>query len=127
MMKLLLDEQITPAVAEGVRRLLPNLTILSLYEWEKGSYIGQPDPAILARAAELGWTLVTYDLRTIAELVSSWAEHGIDHAGVIFVPSKAIPSSDIGLLVHSIAFLAASPHAKGRWRNRIYFLRPERP
>jgi hypothetical protein len=124
MLRLLLDEQIAPVVAEGVRRLLPKRTILSMYEWEQGAYLGQPDETILSRAAETGWILITFDLRSIAPLLAAWREHGIDHAGVIFVPTNSIRSSDFGLLVRSIASFVQANKAIQKWGNSIHFLRP---
>jgi hypothetical protein len=122
MLKLLLDEHVSPRVAAGLRRRNPALTICALAEWESGSFIGQDDASCLRHAAAHHWTLVTYDRRTIPPLLKSWAEAGQFHGGVIFVDEKTIPPSDIGGLVRALATLAREA-ATQDWTNRVCFLR----
>ena len=121
MLKLLLDEHISPSVAAGLRRRNPALSVSALIEWESGSFIGQDDGACLRRAAERHWTLVTYDRRTIPPLLKSWAEAGQSHGGVIFIDEKTISPSDIGGLVHALAALARET-APLDWTGRVCFL-----
>ena len=64
MLRLLLDEHISPSVATGLRRLRPSISACGLVEWEGGGFLGQDDAACLRQAAIGGWTLVTYDRRT---------------------------------------------------------------
>lgn len=97
MLKLLLDEHISPAVAGSVRRHR-DLAVVCMAEWERGEFLGQPDSPCLQRAETDGLTLVTYDRRTIPPLLKTWTEEGRRHGGVIFVDEKTIPASDIGSL-----------------------------
>jgi hypothetical protein len=123
MLKLLLDEHISPDVAKGLRRRNPRIEIRYLVEWENGRFLGQDDAACLREAAIQGLTLVTYDRRTIPPLLKTWAEEGrIHHGGVIFVDEKTISPADIGGLVWALTRLARET---GNWdgANRIYFLR----
>jgi hypothetical protein len=120
-LKLLLDEHISPDVAAGVRRRLPLQKIYALIEWEGGNFIAQDDETCLAEAARQGLTLVTYDRRTIPPLLKRWAEEGRHHAGIIFVDEKTISPTDIGGLVRALA--AMSKTVRGwDWKDRVIFL-----
>lgn len=122
MLRLLLDEHISPDVAAGVRRRLPALRIYALIEWEGGNFIAQDDETCLAEAAHQGLTLVTYDRRTIPPLLKRWAEEGRHHAGMVFVDEKTISPSDIGGLVRALAELAKLTRAWD-WNDRVIVLR----
>jgi hypothetical protein len=122
MLKLLLDEHISPTVAEGLRRRSQSLSVCALVEWEGGSFLGQDDAALLQRAAAQHWALVTYDRRTIPPLLKLWAEAGQRHGGIIFVDERTIPPSDIGSLTRALAALAAES-AFWDWSDRVIYLR----
>ena len=122
MLKLLLDEHISPAVAAGVRRRIPAITIRTLVEWEDGSYIGQDDATILTAAAQQRLTLATYDRRTIPPLLKTWMEEGRSHGGVIFVDEKTISPANIGGLVGALVELAKTAR-RWDWTDRVVFLR----
>ena len=99
MLKLLLDEHISPEVADGLKRHNRSLVVHWMSEWENGNFLGQEDSACLLEAANERLTLVTYDRRTIPPLLKTWAEEGRKHGGVIFVDEKTISPADIGGLV----------------------------
>ena len=69
MLKLLLDEHISPTVVNGLRRRNRPLVVSCMVEWEEGEFLGQQDSACLQQAAAQGPTLVTYDRRTIPPLL----------------------------------------------------------
>jgi hypothetical protein len=121
MLRLLLDEHISPAVASGLRRKHRALSVVCLAGWEDGEFLGLPDSECLRQATEQGLTLVTYDRRTIPPLLKSWAEEGRRHGGVIFVDEKTIPPSDVGILVRALSSLWLKT-AKWDWTDRICFL-----
>ena len=121
MLKLLLDEHISPDVANGLGRRNRALEIRYLVEWEDGRFLGQEDSACLREAAAQGFTLVTYDRRTIPPVLKTWAEEGRTHGGVIFVDEKTISPADIGGLVWALTRLARET-GNWDWTNRIYFL-----
>jgi hypothetical protein len=121
MLKLLLDEHISPDVADGLRRRNPSLVIHSMTEWEEGSFLGKDDSACLLEAAAQGLTLVTYDRRTIPPLLKVWAEEGRRHAGVIFVDEKTISPADIGGHVRALLRLSKET-GKWDWTDRVCFL-----
>ena len=121
MLKLLLDEHISPSVAVGLRRRQRLLTVHCMADWENGQFLGQDDSACLEHAATLGLTLVTYDRRTIPRLLKDWAEGQRDHGGVIFMDEKTISPADIGGQVRALASLARET-AKWNWANHICYL-----
>jgi hypothetical protein len=122
MLKLLLDEHISPDVAHGLRRRNRALEIRYLVVWQDGRFLGQDDRACLQEAALHGLTLATYDRRTIPPPLKTWAEEERTHSGVIFVDEKTISPADIGGLVWALASLARET-SKWDWTNRIFFLR----
>jgi hypothetical protein len=122
MLTLLLDEHISPGVAEGIHRRYKNISIFCLAEWEGGRFLGLSDDVVLAEAMAQKMTLVTYDRRTIPPLLKTWAEAGRGHGGVIFVDEKTIPPSDIGGLMFSLHSLF-NEAARWDWQNRVCFLR----
>jgi len=122
MLKMLLDEHISPQVAKGLRRTQRPIAVHALAEWEEGNSLGQEDEAFLRAAAAQHLTLVTYDRRTIPPLLKGWAEAGMHHGGVIFVDEKTISPADIGGLVKALALLAKAA-GKWDWQDRVVFLR----
>jgi hypothetical protein len=121
-LKLLLDEHISPDVAEGLRRRNRALVVHYMAEWEGGNSLGRDDSACLQHAAKQGLTLVTYDRRTIPPLLKTWTEEERTHGGVVFVDEKTISPADIGGLVRALTQLSKET-GRWDWTNRIYFLR----
>jgi hypothetical protein len=121
-LKLLLDEHISPGVASGLRRRNPSLVVYPLVELEGGAFLGQPDDICLEEAARKSLTLVTYDRRTIPPLLKAWTEEGRRHGGVIFIDERTIAPADIGALVRALTTLARETR-NWSWPDRIIFLR----
>jgi len=122
MLKLLLDEHVSPDVAEGLRRRSKSIAVHGLAKWEGGRFLGAADEVILEKAAAKKLTLVTYDRKTVPPLLKIWAEAEYAHGGVIFVDEKTIPPSDLGGLIRALQQLARDS-AKWDWTNRVCFLR----
>jgi hypothetical protein len=122
MLKLLLDEHISPAVAEGLRRRNRPLIVSCMTEREDGEFLGQQDSACLKQAATQGLTVVTYDRRTIPLLLKTWGEEERKHGGVIFVDDKTISPSDTGGLIRALSDLSRKT-AQWDWTDRVCFLR----
>ena len=121
MLKLLLDEHISRAVAAGLRRRQRSLVVHCLAEWEEGSFLGLDESAFLEKAAEQGLTLVTYDRSTIPLLPKAWAEQDRSHGGVIFVDEKTLAPHDIGALVRAVLKLFEEA-GRWDWTSRVCFL-----
>ena len=122
MVKLLLDEHISPAVADGLRRRNPSLTVVCMAAWEQGEFLGQQDSLCLQQAAVQGLTLATYDRRTIPPLLKVWAEEERKHGGVIFIDEKTISPADTGSLVRALSELAKTT-TRWDWSDRVCFQR----
>jgi hypothetical protein len=119
-LRLLLDEHISPAVALGLRRRQRDLVVCGLVEWDGGA-LGRDDEIILTDAGRQGFTFVTYDRRTIPPLLKSWAEQGRHHHGIIFIDEKTISPADIGAQVRALSELVrAAKHWD--WLDRVCFL-----
>ena len=121
MLKLLLDEHISPGVAASLRRRDRKVVVFGMAEWEDGNFLGQDDSACLQQAAVQKLTLVTYDRRTIPPLLKDWAEAGRQHAGVNFVDEKTISQADIGGFVQSLGVLLKEAR-DWDWTDRVCFL-----
>ncbi len=123
MLKLLLDEHISPKVAAGLRRRNPKIIVRSMSEWEDGAFLGQEDSVCLEEAFIQVLTLVTYDRWTIPSLLKYWAESGRQHAGVIFVDEKTISQADLGgKLVECLDGLVREAR-RWDWTDLVYFLK----
>jgi hypothetical protein len=122
MLRLLLDEHISPDVAIGLRLRNRTIVVHSMAKWESGNYLGRDDTACLREATAQKLALVTYDRRTIPPLLKTWAEEGHSHAGVIFVDEKSITPSDIGGLGRALTVLAKEAR-DWDWTDRICFVR----
>jgi hypothetical protein len=130
MLKLLLDEHISPDVMKGVQRrnrsvVIHSVVIHSMVQWENGNFLGKEDSVCLMEAAKQRLTLVTYDRRTIPPLLKLWAEEERSHGGVIFVDEKTISPADIGGLVRALLSLADEA-GEMDWADQVYFLRSGR-
>ena len=119
MLRLLLDEHISPRVAKGLRRQNRALVVYCMAEWHGGAFLGHDDAVCLRAAEAEHLTLVTYDRRTIPPLLKRWIEEGRSHGGVILVDEKTISTADIGGLVRALFRLAKETD----WANKIYYLR----
>jgi hypothetical protein len=125
MLMLLLDEHISPEVANGVQRRNRSLVVHSMVEWESGNFLGKEDSDCLLEAAKHRLTLVTYDRRTIPPLLKLWAEEERSHGGVIFVDEKTISPADVGGVVRALISLAGEAGERD-WTDQVYFLRSGR-
>jgi predicted nuclease of predicted toxin-antitoxin system len=122
----LLDEQISPLVAEQLSKKRPDINILSAHTWQQGIFRAASDEVLLTAAREASLTLITYDLRTIPPLLRQWGDLGLSHAGVIFIDHRSIPSNQFGTLIKTLIWLWDAEH-QSLWLNRIVFLQPQAP
>jgi hypothetical protein len=66
--------------------------------------------------------LVTYDQRTIPDLLERWALTGEVHAGVVFIDRRTLIQDDVGGLAKALIALWDTDEELD-WRNRIVYLR----
>ena len=100
-LRLLLDENMSQTVASQIRRHNPDIVVESVHLWRNGDFRGRSDKALLQAAYAEGLTLVTYDQKTIPVLLAEMYSAGEDHAGIVFVDDRTIPSSDFGTLTRA--------------------------
>ena len=121
MLRLLLDEHLSPRIVQQFRARRPHAQIDSVLDWEDGRFSGVPDDLLLTEAHAHGWTLVTYDQATIVPLLKNWAEQGVSHSGVILVDDQTIASNDIGGLLRALGTLW-DREKNSDWRNTVLYL-----
>ena len=124
MLAFLTDAHISPDVAAQIQARRPEVVIHTLREWQGGALLQEEDDVILAAAWEERLTLVTYDQRTIAPLITLWAAEGRDHAGVIFISRRTIAQSDRGSQIRGLLALWEAKHTE-EWVNLVDYLKPE--
>ncbi|HEX3662700.1 MAG TPA: hypothetical protein VHU89_14790 [Acidobacteriaceae bacterium] len=117
---MLLDEHLSPGIAAGLQRIEPGIEVYAISQWKHGRFLGRADQELLAEAAH-GLTFVTYDCRSIPDLLRFWGEQGRSHSGVIFVDDKSIAPGDIGGLVRALGKLFSDLRHLD-WENREMFL-----
>ena len=124
MLKLLLDEHVPPAVATELKRHIRSLEAHPLPQWRGGAFLGESDERIVAEAAALGLTLVTYDVKTIPNVLYGRVRAGLSHGGAILVTSHQIRMGEVGDLVRALESLFRRMGSLD-WTNRVVFLRKE--
>lgn len=85
MLRVLLDEHLGPRVREAALGLCPEMIVESLVEIDSGTWRGLPDEEVLKRAFKAGLTLLSYDQRTLPDLLTRFGLADEPHGGVIFV------------------------------------------
>jgi hypothetical protein len=120
--KLLLESHVPPAVAQELAHRCHGWVVVHLRDWRRGAFLNAPDADLLAEASGEGFTLATYDLKTIPLLLRRLAEEGIHHEGVILIDDATVSSSDVGGLVRALAALWRA-HGAEKWQDRCQFLR----
>lgn len=125
MLSLLLDQHISPEIAAQVSSKRPDISIVSIYDWRGGTFVGAADRLILHAAAEDNVTLVTYDRKSIPPILREWGAAEISHAGVLFVDNLTIAPNDFGRLTRSLIHYWSLEEASD-WTNRVGFL-PAQP
>lgn len=124
MLSFLLDEHISPTIAEQICYKRPEIIIFPLITCQEGRYLGLTDDRILQAATDAQLTLVTYDQNTIPPLLCEWGEAQKSHSGIIFIDYQSIPPSNFGLLTRSLLALW-DLQGKQDWTNRLIYLKPK--
>jgi hypothetical protein len=121
MLKLLLNEEIAPGVADGLRRREGTIIVAALAEWEGGNFVGKEIAEILREAADQEWTLVTYDRQKVPLTLKGWTEEECLHGGVIFVDEKNIPPAETAMLISALNWMHQLM-GSWEWTNRALWL-----
>jgi hypothetical protein len=127
MLRFLLDEHISPDVCSIVRSRRSSIGIESIHEWRDGSLRGKDDDYVLRVAAESGYALVTYDLRTLPPLLREWAARGQRHQGVVFIDELTCRSQDAAGIATAL-IRVWDGMSDFDWTDRVAFVaKSERP
>jgi predicted nuclease of predicted toxin-antitoxin system len=118
-MKLLLDENISPAVVEAVKRFDASIDIRHMHTLTPRA---TPDPDLLRVAHAAGYVLVSYDTKTLPSHVRDFLERAEPFSGVILVNSRTIAHQDIGGLARALVRLV-NESGEQSWTNCTHFLR----
>ena len=99
--KYLLDEQISPRVAEALGKLGVDAEAVA------GSALaGLDDRAVFRKAIETGRVLVTYNIQDMSPLLGDFIREGTAVPGVVFVDTRTLPTDDLVGLARALARLA---------------------
>jgi hypothetical protein len=100
---LLLDEMLSGAIAEQLRAR--DVDVVAVVEDPR--LVGTPDEELLAQAAAQERVLVTTNVADFAAIATDWRAAGREHAGLVYVTSRAFPQdrSFVGAIVSSLLAL----------------------
>ncbi len=120
-----MDCHISKATLGALRKKIPSIQVEHLATWHGGAFLRADDEDILAACHEERRTLVTFDQRTIPDLLRLWAAEERPHSGVIFGDQNTVKPNRPGAVAAAIAAPAREPgHAT--MTNTVRFLRPAR-
>jgi hypothetical protein len=117
--RLLLDEMISPRVAEQLRQRGHNVIAVA----ERTDLVGMSDADVLTLGAQEVRVVVTLDIGDFARLGASVLSEGRSHSGILYAATAAFPrrSAIIGALVRSLDAAIRSGDLPGH--NQEGFLR----
>jgi hypothetical protein len=103
--RLLLDAHICKAAVLALRKRCPEIDVAHLADWRGGAFLRSSDEEILTACYEEERTFVTFDLRTVPDLLRYWAAEGHPHSGVIFGDDKTVKPNSPNALSGALASL----------------------
>lgn len=98
----LLDEQISPRVAEQLAK-----TGIDVRAVCGSELAGRDDASIFRAAVAEGRIMVTYNIADFSVVYADLLKEGLKVPGLVFVDENSIPNSDIQGLVRALARLTA--------------------
>jgi len=104
--RLLLDCHIAKATVQALRNSSFNLDAEHLAGWRSGAFLRASDEDILAACHRERRAFVTFDQRTIPDLLRLWAAEQWPHSGVIFGDENTVRPSHPGAVARALARLA---------------------
>ena len=95
----LIDEDLSPDVAEGLRRR--GIDAVAVQDLGLAN-ARVPDEAHLEAATAAGRAVVTYNRADFQALDAQWRLQGRDHAGILWCSERSIPRRAIGELIRAL-------------------------
>jgi hypothetical protein len=78
-----------------------------LADWRSGAFLRASDEEILMACHRESRFLVTFDQRTIPDLLRAWAAEQRPHSGVLFCDEKTVKPNNSAIIAAKLAKLAA--------------------
>ena len=122
-MRVLLDCHMAKGTVGALRQRLPSLQAEHLASWRAGAFLRGSDEDILAACHAEQRVFVTFDQRTIPDLLRIWAAEERAHAGLIFGDENTVGTNNPGAVARAMARLAIELGDEDT-TNLIRFLRP---
>jgi len=123
--RLLLDCHISKASVRALRKKSSTIEAEHLATWREGAFLRSSDEEILLACHEERRAFVTFDQRTIPDLLRRWAAEERPHSGVIFGDENSIKPNNPGALARALAALEREL-AGADLVNAVRFLRREK-
>jgi hypothetical protein len=123
--RLLLDEHLSPKLAEVLRRAGHDVVAVA----ERPDLRGRPDSDVLTAAAAERRTVVTMDIADYAILGARRLPSRQPHHGIVFVSRRTFPRSGdgLGLLIRALESLLASHPGDEHLLGEVFWLEREDP
>ena len=117
----MLDENISPVVAQQIQLKRPDITIDSVYTWRDGAFLRLPDEALIPALYPDRWVLVTFDTQILAEQPFLF-DGALPHAGILFVDYETVAPGNFGGLIRALISFWED-FGTQNWEGRMGFLR----
>jgi len=104
--KLLLDCHISKATVQALRKSPYTLNAAHLADWRSGAFLRSSDEDILGACHQERRAFVTFDQRTIPDLLRLWAAEQRPHSGVIFGDENTVKPNRPGAVAAALSRLA---------------------
>ena len=122
-MKVLLETHIAKATLGALAKTAPSIQAEHLARWREGTFRSASDADILAACHAESRVFVTFDQRTVPDLLRHWAAEGRDHSGVIFGDENPIRPNSPAQVAAALKALA-DELGSADTLNMVRFLRP---
>ena len=123
--RLLADETTSHRLVAASRRLGPSFPIIHIATWQRGSWLGLDDAALLIACGEAELVLVAFDRATLPWHAGQVVRAGETHGGLILF-RRTVRSTDHGQQAKLLTrFWLEGAHAWD-WVDRVVYL-PKSP
>jgi hypothetical protein len=122
---LLADENTSHRFVSACRRSINGFPIVHIARWQRGSWLGLDDAALLIACAEAGLVLVAFDRATLPWHAGQVLRAGENHGGLILF-RRQVRSTAYGQQARLLTQFWADEAHGWDWTDRIVYL-PKSP